>query len=462
MPVGKDYSYSNMGIDLAAYIIQVASGKPFPEYAQEKVFTPLGMTHSTYDLARIMEDPDRAIGYEAGFDHLPVEVPMMGAGGLYSSASSLGRFLQFMLNRGRVNGIQVLRADLVDEMMTVPFDVNNTRHGDPYALGVSWYLDTSHQIWYPNHGGGGFGFITFMAWYPDLDLGVAMLTNSSAHDWEVRLPLDIAAAVIDSPDTIYHARLQSASQIPWYVRVSNYSPVSTTATVMDKALPATDEARQRWATHEGWYAETAWGVDGIIYHFYLLDGLPRITRQGTGQLDEQLYEIQPGLFFDASGNTYDLRGSVLRMHNYGVHAVSLRLGPWQVAVLAACALIFLLAQLGWPIYALVQRRKGRVPLLPGVLSMAAGVAGIVGLALLYRYPTLAYTGPPGGRQVLPFWQQVALLAPLLTAALAAPLVALDGWCWLRRSGPRGARVFLTLVSVATVACSAFWWAWGWL
>ena len=133
-----------------------------------------------------------------------------------------------------------------------------------------------------------------------------------------------------------------------------------------------------------------------------------------------------------------------------------------MAILAACALIFLLALLGWPIYALVQRRKGRVPLLPGVLSMAAGVAGIVGLALLYLYPALAYTGPPGGRQVLPFWQQVALLAPLLTAALAVPLVALDGRCWLRRSGPRGARVFLTLVSVATVVCSAFWWAWGWL
>ena len=71
MPVGQDYSYSNMGIDLAAYIIQVASGKPFPEYAQEKVCTPLGMTHSTYDVARIMEDPDRAIGHEAGFDRLP-------------------------------------------------------------------------------------------------------------------------------------------------------------------------------------------------------------------------------------------------------------------------------------------------------------------------------------------------------------------------------------------------------
>jgi CubicO group peptidase (beta-lactamase class C family) len=462
MPVGKDYSYSNMGIDLAASIIQVVSGRPFPEYAHEKVFTPLGMTHSTYDVATILADPDRAIGHAVGFDRVPVEVPMMGAGGVYTSASDLGRFLQFMLSRGRVNGTQVLRADLVDEMMTVPFDVNNTRHGDPYALGVSWYLDTAHQIWYPNHGGGGFGFITFMAWYPDLGLGVAMLTNSSAHDWGVRLPLDIVAAVIDSQDTIYHARLQRASHIPWYLQRGRYTPVSTAATVMDKALPMTDEARQRWASYAGWYAETAWGVDGTVYHFYLQDGLPRITEQGTEQLDEQLYEVQLGLFFDDGGNTYNLRGPVLRVHNYAVHAVSPRLGSWQVMVLAACGLIFLLALLGWPIYALVQRRNGPVPLLPGLLGMAAGVVGFVGLALLYVYPALSYTGPLRGRQVMQLWQQVVLLAPPLTAVLAVPLVALAGWCWLRRSEPRGARVFLTLVTVATVACSAFWRAWGWL
>jgi CubicO group peptidase (beta-lactamase class C family) len=462
MPVGKDYSYSNMGIDLAAYIVQVVSGKPFPEYARAKVFAPLGMTHSTYDVARITADPDRAIGHAAGFDRLPVEVPMMGAGGLYTSAADLGRFLQFMLNHGKVNGTQVLRENLVDEMMTVPFDVHNTRYGDPYALGVSWYLDTAHQVWYPNHGGGGFGFATFMAWYPDLGLGAVVLTNSSAHDWAARLPLDIAAAVIDNPDTIYHARLQSASHIPWQVQRGRYSPVSTTATVMDKALPVTDEARQRWATYEGWYAETAWGIDGNVYHFYLQVGLPWITQQGSGQMNEQVYEVQPGLFFDASGNTYDLRGPVLRVRNYAVHAVSPRLGPWQVAILAACGLLFLLALVGWPIYALVQRRKGRVPLLPGLLGMAAGVVGIAGLALLYLAPALAYTGPLGGRQVMPLWQQVVLLMPLLTVVLAVLLLAVAAWSWLRRSGPCGARVFLTLVTVAAMVCSAFWLAWGWL
>jgi hypothetical protein len=64
-----------------------------------------------------------------------------------------------------------------------------------------------------------------------------------------------------------------------------------------------------------------------------------------------------------------------------------------VAILAACGL---LALLGWPLYVQVQRRKGRVPLLPGLLSMVAGVVGIVGLVLLYVYPAPPYAGPLGG------------------------------------------------------------------
>ena len=41
-PVGTRYSYSNVGIDLAGYILQVRSGMPFIQYVQQKVLDPLG------------------------------------------------------------------------------------------------------------------------------------------------------------------------------------------------------------------------------------------------------------------------------------------------------------------------------------------------------------------------------------------------------------------------------------
>src|SRR6266508_5079474 len=64
-PVGTRYSYSNLGIDLAGYILQVRSGMPFIQYVQEQVLDPLGMRDSTLEVNRVRATPARAIGHIA-------------------------------------------------------------------------------------------------------------------------------------------------------------------------------------------------------------------------------------------------------------------------------------------------------------------------------------------------------------------------------------------------------------
>ena len=44
-PVGYRYSYSNLGIDLAGYILQEKAGKSFWDYIQQKVLEPVSYTH---------------------------------------------------------------------------------------------------------------------------------------------------------------------------------------------------------------------------------------------------------------------------------------------------------------------------------------------------------------------------------------------------------------------------------
>ncbi len=46
---GKDLAYSNYGITLIGYIVQRLSGEPFAAYVQHHIFTPLGMSHSTFE-----------------------------------------------------------------------------------------------------------------------------------------------------------------------------------------------------------------------------------------------------------------------------------------------------------------------------------------------------------------------------------------------------------------------------
>ncbi len=62
-PVGYRLAYSNAGIDLAAYIVQIRSGMPLEKYVKEKILDPLGMNGSSLDMNLIEKIENRAIGH---------------------------------------------------------------------------------------------------------------------------------------------------------------------------------------------------------------------------------------------------------------------------------------------------------------------------------------------------------------------------------------------------------------
>ena len=183
-PVGQRYSYSNLGVDLAGYILQVRSGVPFESFVRQNLLLPLGMTGSTFDQGEIARMPDRAIGHSRSLDTIPVAVPMIPAGGLYSTAADLARFVQFQLNRGSVAG-QPLVAEPLLEQMWAMYEPD-PRQTVGYGLGLG--IQTRHGTHYLSHGGGGFGFRSHMGWFPEYGLGIVLLTNSDDHPYQNALP----------------------------------------------------------------------------------------------------------------------------------------------------------------------------------------------------------------------------------------------------------------------------------
>ena len=133
-PVGSGYAYSNLGIDLAGYILERVEGKPFAEVMRDSLLEPLGMDHSTFDRAAIRASADRAVGHVHPYPTPPLAVPMTAAGGLYTSAADLARFLRFELNGGTIDGRVVLDPKWLHEMETVPAPHAGAPAG--YALGV--------------------------------------------------------------------------------------------------------------------------------------------------------------------------------------------------------------------------------------------------------------------------------------------------------------------------------------
>jgi CubicO group peptidase (beta-lactamase class C family) len=197
-PVGYRYSYSNIGIDLAGYILEKKSGMPFAQFLRDKVFGPLGMNDSTVDIDAILKAEDRAMGNAAATlkvpGGIPVEVPMVPAGGVYTNILDMARYLMFHLNMGRLGEAQILRRDLVEAMHTVQFPEKHERFG--YGLGIA----SNHfgpEV-YLSHGGGGYGFITFMAMYPGLKLGVVSLTNMEGSSVEGGRIVDLINKIIEA------------------------------------------------------------------------------------------------------------------------------------------------------------------------------------------------------------------------------------------------------------------------
>ncbi len=178
-PVGYRFSYANQGIDLAGYILEKKSGMPFWEYIKLKVLDPLGMTSTTLDFEEIKKRTNRAVGHVSTRskipDGIPVDIPMIGAGGVYSNIPDMAKYLQFHINKGKVNGKQILRKDLIEEMHTVQFPEIRQKVG--YGLCLHKYIvsETYHLF----HSGGGYGFSSIMTMYPELEIGVVAMSNSS-------------------------------------------------------------------------------------------------------------------------------------------------------------------------------------------------------------------------------------------------------------------------------------------
>jgi CubicO group peptidase (beta-lactamase class C family) len=129
---GSKYQYSNAGINTAGRIIEVVSGLPYEHFLRERLLDPLGMNDTVFrpdaaQLGRLAKSykPNAA---KTGLDETTVtqlrypldDASRVGfpAGGLFSTASDVGKFCQMLLNDGIANGRRVISAQSVRQMTT--------------------------------------------------------------------------------------------------------------------------------------------------------------------------------------------------------------------------------------------------------------------------------------------------------------------------------------------------------
>ena len=123
-PPGEVSAYSNYGTSLAGYIVGEITGKPFPQYVQEEILTPLGMNHSTFldDLPAAFEDDlvaEYSIDKNSNLHPLvidPYGLEYDPAGSLKTTALDASYFMRAHLNNGSFDSNRILEDTTVQEM----------------------------------------------------------------------------------------------------------------------------------------------------------------------------------------------------------------------------------------------------------------------------------------------------------------------------------------------------------
>jgi hypothetical protein len=170
-PPGSAYLYSNSGYALAGLIVQRVSGKTLNEFTQERLFRPLGMTHTRWrdDFTEIV--PNRATAYSGSATNgYHTDMPftnMVGNGGLLSTMRDLIAWNE-NLDRPRIGGASYVKA------METQMRLTNGRT-ITYALGLEVTdYDGVREV---SHSGSTAGYRTFLARYPDQHVSVAVWCN---------------------------------------------------------------------------------------------------------------------------------------------------------------------------------------------------------------------------------------------------------------------------------------------
>lgn len=125
---GEAFRYGNIGLNIAARVVEVAYKKKFELLIRQKLFVPLGMRKTTFQTTD-------------GSAPNP-------SGGAVSTAEDYLKFLQMILNNGMYNGQKILSEQAIAEMrkiQTTPAQIKHTpksAEGFMYASG-SWVLEAS-------------------------------------------------------------------------------------------------------------------------------------------------------------------------------------------------------------------------------------------------------------------------------------------------------------------------------
>jgi CubicO group peptidase (beta-lactamase class C family) len=191
---GSQFAYSNSGYHLLGLIVERVSRQSFGDYLHQRIFAPIGITHTALIGGQALV-PQRATGYYwsgNGFVNAPYLSPRSGfaSGGLQSTVDDLLRWDQALY------GERLVSRALIDEAFT---PVKN-------SYGYGWEIRSRFDVQLIGHSGSDNGFSTYLMRVPSKRLTVIVLSNSDRTSAS-KVAVNLTAIALGAPYVLPVAQL---------------------------------------------------------------------------------------------------------------------------------------------------------------------------------------------------------------------------------------------------------------
>lgn len=184
------YDYDNLLYIIAGVVIERVSGKSWTDFIEENFIQPLNMNRTAASW-NTLKDRSNVI-----VPHVPIDGELKvvdrytnsifdAAAGLYSNIDDLIHWVKFQLNYGKTEDGRQLVSEEQMKQLSTPQTLQPNRTTEPYntlfrAYGLGFQLQDMNGKLEVSHTGGLEGIVTQIIMYPQLDLGIIVLTNQQS------------------------------------------------------------------------------------------------------------------------------------------------------------------------------------------------------------------------------------------------------------------------------------------
>jgi CubicO group peptidase (beta-lactamase class C family) len=203
---GSRWAYSpGAGFDTLARIVEIASGQSIDQFLRQRIFDPLGMKDTTFNLtesqrarAATLYQKSNGVLQKSADQRLETTTYFSGGGGLSSTAEDYAKFAQMLMNGGQSNGKRLLGTRTV-ELMGSPYAADTLPgrvRGEAWGLSVRVITDaTARNIMLSNGSFGWQGAFGTHFWVDPKEKLVGLLMVQTSNQEMIR---DFETAVMQS------------------------------------------------------------------------------------------------------------------------------------------------------------------------------------------------------------------------------------------------------------------------